>query len=288
MLGLPLALTGCANLQRNVAMHDLANAPGGFVVDGTGPDDYPAFLAGEGLISSCRYAVHHLGREEYQPTKARMFEALLARKLPEAVDHRVTLERFDVYHNGHARVKLVVNNFMAMQYGGWYFPPQQDPANERVRLQANPEIPKREPDYIIGCWDNQEGGYDRRGVAQGHDVIVTWVGFRIDDTPYLFKSDYQFVAKTRADLSLAIERAIRSTMRRIAAEIRPAWSTQPANLQVVAVESAPASPTPTPMSSTPTVTPTAPVTPNPSQPKRATSAPTTEAKPWSGGKWKGW
>lgn len=202
----------------------------GFVTDATQPDDYPAFLAGEGNTYSCRFGIHHMKRDEFTPPKEQIFEALLAKELPEAKTRRVILERFDVYQNGQLAMLRAVNDIVVSQYGGWKYILPNAPANERTLLETNPQVPAPKGTWMVGCDDNAEGAYNGAYAQRGHNVIVTWLAFKIDGAPFVFRSNYQHKAKDKAELSQVIDRALRATIWGVAQRIRPALSGQTAAL----------------------------------------------------------
>ncbi len=222
-----LLLSGCSGLHREVVMSALPPSLSvGFVTDATQPDDYPAFLAGEGNTYSCRFGIHHMKRDEFTPPKEQIFEVLLAKELPEVKTRRVILERFDVYQNGQLAMRRAATDIVVSQYGGWKYILPNAPANERALLETNPQVPAPKGTWMVGCEDNAEGAYNGAYAQRGHNVIVTWLAFRIDGAPFVFRSNYQHKAKDKAELSQVIDRALRATIWGVAQRIRPTLSDQ--------------------------------------------------------------
>src|ERR1700749_3101064 len=103
-------LAGCTVMDNQVKMDELAKPTPAFLVDKTGPDKYPAFLAAEGNDLSCRYGIHHESVAEFSPQKAQLSAALLVQALPSIVSHKVVLEQFDVYYNHRLKALHVLGS----------------------------------------------------------------------------------------------------------------------------------------------------------------------------------
>lgn len=219
-------MVGCSHLQQNIVMADLQAGSPGFVVDATKPDDYPGFLAGEGNIMGCRYGIHHLSKGEFTPPKARVFESLLAQASPGIETRRVVLERFDVYHNGSRRIYQMAQPGIAgglAAQGISYSPaPNQpaEPVQAQLIMDESPLAPPSTSAAIVGCKDKQEGSFDGAKI-RAQDVIVTWLMFRVDDKPYVFKSYYPFGFVDKQQQLGTIDTAIRATVQEAARRIDP-------------------------------------------------------------------
>jgi hypothetical protein len=218
-----LMLSGCG-LHRDFVMPNLPPSNTSFVVDATQPDENPAFLAGEGNVYSCQFAIHHMRREDFTPPKERIFEALLAKELPEVISRRVVLERFDVYMNGQVSTRLAAYDIVVSMYGGLQYILPNAPINERAILEMNPQVPAPKGVKMVGCEDRAEGAYNAAYGQSGHNMIVTWLAFSIDGVPYVFRSNYLYQAKNMTEANQVIDRALRATVGGVAERIRPALS----------------------------------------------------------------
>lgn len=220
ILMLLLPVTGCVSLPP-LAMSDLNAEDGSYVVDSTGKDRYPPFGAAEGNIYSCRAGIRHIGFERFVPPKAATFGALMVKARPEVASRRVVLEQFDVYQNYRLRS---LSGTRAM--GGAVFAAVAGAADkknnkasdlENFSIRENPgEGRWKTGENQVGCDGRGEGEYYASEANGGHDVIVTWLKFTVDGTPYHFRSAYQYqfdesTSKTADDkVRVAIELTIAS------------------------------------------------------------------------------
>jgi hypothetical protein len=219
---LGLALTSCAGVNHKVALEG-AGVPASFVVDRTGPDDYPSFLAAEGNVYSCRYGIHHVSRGDFSTPKAEAFGGLLVRYVPDIVKHQVVLERFDVYYN--RRLKMLHNAGMAT--GGIAGNIMEDASRQNAKVftfkdlvvDPAPLLPKPPNVHLVGCDDAHEGEYDAAAISGGSDVIVTWVRFSVDGMPYHVRSFLQFQPESPEEVDKAIARAIDGTVQALSPAI---------------------------------------------------------------------
>ncbi|MNV10273.1 hypothetical protein D3C71_1007870 [compost metagenome] len=299
---LGMLLNGCAaNLRRDLVVSNLAQPAAPFVVDATTQDAKRAYLAAEGNIYSCWYGIHQLSQSEFTPPKAEMFESMLAGVIPEVVTRRVVLERFDVFHNVQGNLsRSAMTTASAVLY--------ESPASYIVRSAPNESFWFEKDPYArrggtaVGCMEGEDGSYFERDVVTGHAVVVVWLKFRVDDVPFAFKSYYQHQATDKAAVAQVTDVALKETMQGVAEKLRAYWSGMPM-AEVAALRSTP-----------PTAARTAttgigsqlggsarPVSRNSDPlPGGARSAPasasdkaeetqaTDVAKPWAGGKWRGW
>ncbi|WP_152982485.1 hypothetical protein [Stenotrophomonas humi] len=303
IVGLGILLNGCAaNLRRDLVVPNLAQPAAPFVVDATTQDEKRAFLAAEGNIYSCWYGIHQLSQKEFTPPKAKMFESMLAGAVPEVVTHRVVLERFDVFHNVQGNLSRSARTAAsAVLY--------MNPANYIVRVDPSESFWFERDPYArrggraVGCMEGEDGSYFERDVITGHAVIVVWVKFRVDDVPFAFKSYYQHQAIDKASVAQATDVALKETMQGVAEKLRAYWSGMPMT-EVAALRSTP--PTAartattaiglrpgvntTPISQDADPSPSgAQSTPPARVPEKSEASQSTEvAKPWAGGKWRGW
>jgi hypothetical protein len=216
--------TGCATMNHKVKYEQLDASPTSYVVDETKPDAYPGFLAAQGNIYSCRYGIHHQSQDEFEPPKVEVFAKLLAKYNPTVTSRRVVLQRFDVYENH--RLKAVATGTAAAggavggAVGASIQSSGQDAAavNRNVftfkKIMIDPDpLRKQDPtEHWVGCDNEHEGEYSAKAVTGGSDVIVTWLQFTIDGTPYHFRSFYQFQPEKKADVEAAIAAAVTLTM----------------------------------------------------------------------------
>ena len=83
-----LMLSGCG-LHRDFVMPNLPPSNTSFVVDATQPDENPAFLAGEGNVYSCQFAIHHMRRVVTQGLEGkRLAEGFIKQKRGFATETR--------------------------------------------------------------------------------------------------------------------------------------------------------------------------------------------------------
>lgn len=241
-------LTGCAStVRRDVVMTGITVSAPTFVVDATQPDNYPGYMAAEGNIYSCRYGIHHLARDEFSPSKVVIFESLLRQELPEIEGRRVVLERFDVYHNAKLRVRALVAPTVGGAVGGIVGAmiqssledPVQGFALQRAFVDEDPLHHKIPGENEVGCEDKQEGSYYASYVGGGVDVIVSWLAFRIDDKPFLFKTYYAFQPDDKARIAAALQESMRMSVVAAAQRVRPALGLAPGNTAAARVPDLP-------------------------------------------------
>jgi hypothetical protein len=218
-------LGGCASVNNKVVLPGGDTAGPLALTDATGADTYPGFLVAEGNIYSCRYGIHHQSREEFVPDKARTFAVLLKNAAPGLDLRRVVLERFDVYHNYRLKALSRVGQGAGGVIGDALV--RAGRVNEdvftfdKLIIDPRPGQSRHEGENVVGCDDRQEGDYYASQISGGHDVIVTWLGFRVDDTPYLIKSYYQFQPETKPQVVQAIGDAMRMTVAGAASRLAP-------------------------------------------------------------------
>ena len=224
-----VALTGCAVMDNQVKMDDLQRPSVPFLVDKTSPDSYPAFLAAEGNDLSCRYGIHHESAAEFTPQKAQVFAALLAQALPSIVSHKVVLEQFDVYYNHRLKALHVLgsggvggfvgagiataNNQTAHQNSSVF-------TVDKVLIDTDPEVNRHPGENQVGCDNRHEGEYFPSEISGGHDVIVTWMKFTVDQHPYYFRSFYQFMPEGKVMVAEGIREALQMSVNGIAPKIK--------------------------------------------------------------------
>ena len=190
------ALSGCITLPA-FQMSGLDAGKGSFVVDKTKPDSYPAVGIAEGNIYSCRAGIRFIKAERFVPPKAATFGALLAKELPEITFHRVVLERFDVYQNYRLRslsgTRVMGGGVMAAVASAADHKNNKTMDLQNFSIKSNPGDGRWKPgENQVGCDGRGEGEYYASEVNGGHDVIVTWLNFSVDDKPYSFRSAYQY------------------------------------------------------------------------------------------------
>lgn len=218
------ALTGCATIGNTVVMSDATDTLSDYLVDRTGPDNYPSFMAAEGNIYSCRYGIHHQSMEEFSPPKSVMFGSLLRKELPDISSRQVVLHRFDVYHNRRLRTLKIAGSGM----GGAIGSAISDVGNvnkdvfsfEKLQVERNPGTFIIPEENMVGCDKAREGEYYASQISGGHDVIVTWLEFSVDSTEHKFRTFYQFQPPTQADVAPGIDEAIRMSIRAVAKQIQ--------------------------------------------------------------------
>lgn len=219
-----LCLAGCAPLNQ-IVMSDLEHPGPQFVVDQTKPDDYPAFLTGEGNIYSCHYGIHYESAKEFHPPKAQMFADLFAKALPEITDHRVVLKRFDVYYNRRLAELAGFGNAMGGAIGAAIASAGNVNKNvfifKKIILVSDPLSIKHDPtEHQVGCDDAHEGEYYASEITGGNNVVITWLTFDVDGKPYRFKSYYQFQPHGKEKAPQGIAEAIRMTIDGVASKIK--------------------------------------------------------------------
>jgi hypothetical protein len=216
--------TGCATMNHKVKYEQLDALPTSYVADEMKSNTYPGFLAAEGNIYSCRYGIHYLSQDEFEPTKREVFAKLLAKYDPAATSRRVVLQRFDVYYNH--RLKAVATGSAAAggAVGGAVGASIQSSGQDAAAVNRNvftfkkiiidPDpIRKQDPtEHWVGCDNEHEGEYSAKTVTGGSDVIVTWLQFTVDGTPYHFRSFYQFQPEKKGDIETAIAAAVTLTV----------------------------------------------------------------------------
>jgi hypothetical protein len=214
---------GCASINSPVRVMSPANLDTSYVTDATKPGNYPGFLAGEGNIYSCRYGIHHESRTEFIPPKAAIFASLLEESRPDISAHHVTLQRFDVYQNKRLKMLHTVG---ALE--GGYVGYRLEKAGlvnsslytfKKLLIDADPMTKRGKKEHQVGCDDRKEGEYYSSEISGGHDVIVTWLVFSVDDKPYAFRSFYQYQPIAKEDVAAATSESIHETIEAIAQRI---------------------------------------------------------------------
>lgn len=227
MLLLLGTLSGCVTLPP-IKVPGLDSVSGSFVIDQTKPDNYPAVGLAEGNIYSCRAGIRYIKGERFTPSKAATFGALLVKELPGITARRVVLERFEIYQNYRLRS---LSGTRPM--GGAVFAAVAGAADNKnnksidlpnFSLKANPGNGRWKPaENQVGCDGRAEGEYYASEVSGGHDVIVTWLNFTVDEKPYSFRSafQYQFDESSSRTADDMVMKAIELTVAAVAAEISP-------------------------------------------------------------------
>ena len=217
VLVLSAAICGCS-INYNMEMKGLTLPEQPFVINKLKEDSYPGYMAAEGNIYSCRYGIHYMTSKEMSPPKHEIFASLLAKYKPGVENKSVTLNRFDVYYNQRLRdlstaapaaggalggiigasVSSSISAHAASQHGSFVY--------EDMHVEVKPEdIPIDENKKYVGCKGRGEGEYPVGVVSKGHDVVVTWLNFEIEEKTYSFKTYYQ----TQLDESGGVPNAVR-------------------------------------------------------------------------------
>jgi len=224
-------VTGCATMSHSVKYEQLDASSGAYVQDETKPDAYPGFLAAEGNIYSCRYGIHHQSREEFEPPKAEVFAKLMAKHQPTVTSRRVVLQRFDVYYNHRLKALGTGTAAAGGAVGGAVGATIQSSGQsaaavnrdvftfKKIVIDPDPLRKQDATEHWVGCDDEHEGEYSARTVSGGSDVVVTWLQFTIDGTPYHFRSFYQFQPEKQGDVEAAIAAAVALTVEGISPRI---------------------------------------------------------------------
>jgi hypothetical protein len=221
-----MGLSGCASLDRPVAMTDLHTPVQQYVDDQSPADNYPGFLTGEGSDFSCRYGIHFESKQEFSPPKAQLFGDLLAQDLPTITSHKVVLQRFDVYYNyrlkilhalGNAGIGGIIGSTMAQQaayqnMGIFTF--------QKIFIDTNPEVDRYPGQNQVGCDNAHEGEYYPVEISGGYDVVVSWFKFTVDGRPYEFRTFYQFQPQDKPATLAGINEAIRMSVLGISQKIQ--------------------------------------------------------------------
>lgn len=200
---------------RNLTLADVPPPARQFVTDATQPDAYPGFGAAEGNIYSCRYGISLQKTEEFSPPKARMFEALLAAAWPEVESREVVLHRFDIYDNKRLRLLSNAGNFMGGAIGAAVSSSARRATGDRVFTDRLVVHVDPDPSYVpddenpIGCNGRGEGEYFASEISAGHSVMVTWLRFDVDGTPYHLRTFYPYQEITLDALEHAKREAVR-------------------------------------------------------------------------------
>lgn len=219
-----LSICGCAP-KSMVKLPDHGRTDLHYVIDASHPDNYPAFMVGEGNIYSCRYGIHFYAADEFVPPKTRMFAELLATARPQLVEHKVELDRFDVYHNLRLRLLSFAGTGLGGAVGHEIARNADEKNNPAVDLPPfvlveNPGNGRPDNhENQIGCDGAAEGEYYPSQVNGGSDVIVVWLNFKVDAKPYSYRSMYQFHFDSQGGEGIAVITAIRTTIDAVASRI---------------------------------------------------------------------
>jgi hypothetical protein len=226
IIAVGILMSGCA-LKKNVVLNNIGTTPidDSYVNNQLDPDSYPGFMAGQGNIYSCRYGIAFITRKEFTPPKEQMFAFLLKQNIPNIDKHKVTLEQFDVYYN--QRLKSLSGAGTAM--GGIVGQMIASSANNsnfgftynNLLVDIIPDTyPIETTENAVGCDNANEGEYYPSRVTAGHDVVVTWLKFQIDDESYHFRTLYQVQPEGLDEIDEAISTAIIESMKAVTQQIR--------------------------------------------------------------------
>jgi hypothetical protein len=72
----------------------------------------------------------------------------------------------------------------------------------------------------VGCDNRHEGEYYPSEISGGHDVVVTWLKFTVDNQPYYFKTFYQFQPDGKDQIMAGIREAVEMSINGIAPRIQ--------------------------------------------------------------------
>jgi hypothetical protein len=224
-----ISMAGCALQDHKVTVDGLQQQAPSFMVDQTKPDGYPVFLAGEGNDLSCRYGIHHESASEFSPPRAQLFAGLMVQALPSITTHKVVLERFDVYYNHRLRALHVLGSGgLGGIVGGMIQDANERAAHQNISvftfdkllIDTDPEKDRHPGENQVGCDNRHEGEYYPSEISGGHDVIVTWLKFAVDDHPYYFRTFYQFQPDGKIDVSSGIKDALQMSIQGIAPRVQ--------------------------------------------------------------------
>ena len=216
-------------MNQNVSMADLKQPSQQFVVDQTRADDYPGFLTGEGNDLGCRYGIHFESATEFAPPKAQMFSALLANASPRITTHKVVLQKFDVYYNYRLRALHTLGSGGVGGFVGAAIQQTNDQAArqnlsifvvDKILIDTKPGENRHPDQNQVGCDNRGEGEYYPSEISGGHDVVVTWLKFTVDNRLYYFRTYYQFQPGNKAEIAAGISEAIQMSIRNIALRIQ--------------------------------------------------------------------
>lgn len=223
------AVAGCAPINHPISMGGLQEPAHSFVVDQTPPDTYPGFLAGEGLDLSCRYGIHHQSLGEFSPPKVQLFAGLLATALPSITSHKVVLQRFDVYYNhrlkalhilGSGGLGGIVGGMIADSHERSFRQNMDVFVLDRLLIDTKPDVDRHPGENQVGCGNRHEGEYYASEISGGHDVVVTWLKFTVDDRPYYFRTFYQFQPDSKVQIAEGIKDALQMSVKGIAPQLQ--------------------------------------------------------------------
>ncbi len=220
-------ITACS-ANRNIVFTDTESNTGkpSYLANELKTDDYPSFMVGEGNIYSCRYGISFISSDEFVPPKDQIFSALLKRNLPNIETHKVALERFDVYYNRRLRTLSAATAGIIGGAIGGAISASIDSNNygftyKNLLVDVIPETyPINTDENAVGCDGENEGEYYTSRVTAGHDVIVTWLKFRVDGVPYHFRTLYQIQPEKPDDVSKGIMGAIQKSIAAISSKIK--------------------------------------------------------------------
>lgn len=218
-----LSITGCS-LAPPVKLEGLTPSKH-FVTNHLDVMDYPGFMAGAGNIYSCRYGIDYIEPDGFSPSRLDIFESLLTKYSPKIEQHKVTLTQFDVYYN--RRLKLL--NAAAPALGGGIASDIARRTAERGHygfmyknflIDTPQTFPMKTEEVVVGCDNANEGEYYPSRVSGGHDVVVSWFAFTVNDQSYNFRTLYQFQPESREDIQKGIAKAIDKSLGEIAIKLK--------------------------------------------------------------------
>lgn len=192
-----LLLYGCTPVKNTLSLPEAKTADLSFLSDQTKPDNYPAFMSGQGNIYTCRYGIHFQSAGEFEPAKGRIFGTVLAKYIPDISAHRVVLTRFDIYDNHRLRSLAKVGEMEGESIIGRSLKSVGNVNRnifmfQKLVIDSDPFVNKIPEENQVGCDGVNEGEYYASQISGGHDVIVTWLIFTVDEIPFHFKTYYQY------------------------------------------------------------------------------------------------
>lgn len=93
-------------------------------------------------------------------------------------------------------------------------------AFDKVLIDSNPEVDRHAGENQVGCDNRHEGEYYPSEISGGHDVVVTWLKFTVDNQPYHFRIHYQFQPENKDQIAAGIQDALQMSIQGIAPRIQ--------------------------------------------------------------------
>lgn len=185
-------------------------------------DNYPAFMAAEGNIYSCRYGIGLVTGEKFSPAKEHIFAAYIKKFRPDINVSQIKLTQVDIYFNQRLQLldmagASVIGGAVGAAISNQARSNQTGISDRKLRLYDLVTTDYVVPgENAIGCDGNEEGEYYASRVTGGSSVIVSWFSFEYGGKFHRYRTTYETQTEkpvtTNEDKQQAIQLALESSI----------------------------------------------------------------------------